>query len=51
MPLERPDFDQLAESDLEELVTAGVAGGPRIDYKRDPYGLRVALASLDATMA
>jgi hypothetical protein len=38
MPIERPDFSQVSEADLEELITAQVPEGPRIEYKRDTYG-------------
>lgn len=38
MPIERPDFDQITEADLDELVAALVPEGPRIEYKRDTYG-------------
>jgi hypothetical protein len=38
MPIERPDFDQITEADLEELLAAQVPEGPRIEYKRDTFG-------------
>lgn len=38
MPIERPDFDNLAEADLDELIYAQVPEGQRIEYKRDTYG-------------
>ena len=38
MPIDRLDFENLAESDLTELHTAQVPEGLRIDYKRDLYG-------------
>lgn len=38
MPVDRPDFDAVAERDLQELLTAQVPEGLRWDYKRDLYG-------------
>jgi len=38
MPVDRHDFDNLSEPDIQELVTAGVTEGLRIEYKRDLYG-------------
>lgn len=38
MPIDRLDFDNLAENDLVELVDTQVPEGLRIDYKRDTYG-------------
>lgn len=38
MPIDRLDFENLAESDLTELYTAQVPEGLRIEYKRDLYG-------------
>ena len=38
MPIDRLDFENLAENDLAELLVAQVPEGLRIDYKRDLYG-------------
>jgi Putative DNA-binding domain len=38
MPIDRLDFDNLAENDISELVAAQVPEGLRIDYKKDLYG-------------
>lgn len=38
MAIDRLDFDNLDEADLQELVTNQVPEGLRIEYKRDPYG-------------
>jgi hypothetical protein len=38
MPVELANFDQITDVDLDELVTAQVPEGPRIEYKRDTYG-------------
>ena len=38
MPLDRPNFDEISEADLDELIEAGVPEGLVIEYKRDPYG-------------
>ena len=38
MPIDRHDFNSLTEPDIQELVTAGVPEGLRIEYKRDLYG-------------
>ena len=38
MAVDRLDFDNLGESDLNELITAKVPEGIRIEYKRDLYG-------------
>lgn len=38
MTIDRLDFDNLAESDLCELLAGQVPEGLRIDYKRDLYG-------------
>lgn len=38
MSLERPDFDNLAEADLAELLAIKVPESIRLDYKRDMYG-------------
>ena len=38
MSIERLDFDNLTEDDLNELFTGQVPEGLGIDYKRDLYG-------------
>jgi hypothetical protein len=38
MPIDRLDFDNLAETDLTELFVSQVPEGLRIDYKRELYG-------------
>ncbi|PJB31857.1 MAG: hypothetical protein CO109_07690 [Deltaproteobacteria bacterium CG_4_9_14_3_um_filter_65_9] len=38
MSIERLDFDNIDERDVEELVSLQVPEGLRIDYKRDIYG-------------
>lgn len=38
MSIDRPDFDNLGEADIQELVTAGVPEGLRFEYKRELYG-------------
>jgi hypothetical protein len=38
MPIDRFDFDNLGENDLNELLASQVPEGLRIDYKRDLYG-------------
>jgi len=38
MPIDRLDFDNLGENDLNELIAAQVPEGLQIDYKRDLYG-------------
>lgn len=38
MAIDRLDFDNLGEADLQELVANQVPEGLRIEYKRDPYG-------------
>lgn len=38
MSIERDDFDALTEDDLQELVTAQVPEGLRLDYKATTYG-------------
>lgn len=38
MPIDRPDFDNLEEADIQELVAARVPEGARIEYKRETYG-------------
>jgi len=38
MPIDRLDFDNLAENDLTELLAGQVPEGLRIEYKRDLYG-------------
>lgn len=38
LPIDRLDFDNLSEMDLEELIVDQVPEGLRIDYKRDLYG-------------
>jgi hypothetical protein len=35
MPIDRFDFDNLAEKDLNELLAGQVPEGLRIDYKRE----------------
>ena len=38
MSIDRGDFDAVSEQDLQELVTAQVPEGLRIDYKLETYG-------------
>ena len=38
MPIDRLDFDNVEEADLDELFTTQVPEGLRIEYKREPYG-------------
>ena len=38
MSIDRGDFDAVTEQDLQELVTAQVPEGLRIEYKREIYG-------------
>jgi hypothetical protein len=38
MSIDRVDFEAITEADLQELVTAGVPEGLRIEYKRETYG-------------
>jgi predicted HTH transcriptional regulator len=38
MAIERIDFENLSEADVQELVDAQVPEGLRIEYKRDLYG-------------
>ena len=38
MSIDRGDFDAVTEQDLQELVTAQVPEGLRIEYKRETYG-------------
>lgn len=39
MPISRPDFDRIDESDLQELRTNEVAEGIAVEYKRETYTL------------
>ncbi len=38
MPIDRNDFENIGESDIQELCTGGVPEGLRIEYKREIYG-------------
>ena len=38
MPIDRIDFENASEADLQELVAAQVPEGLGIEYKREPYG-------------
>ncbi len=38
MPIERINFDDVTETDLQELLDGEVQEGIRIEYKRDAYG-------------
>ena len=38
MSIARTNFDDISESDLNDLIQAGVPEGLVIEYKRDPYG-------------
>jgi hypothetical protein len=38
MAIDRLDFDNLGEADLQELLANQVSEGLRIEYKREPYG-------------
>jgi hypothetical protein len=38
MAIDRTDFENLSEPDLQELVATQVPEGLRIEYKREPYG-------------
>ena len=38
MPIDRTNFDEVSEADLEELILAAVPEGQAIEYKREPYG-------------
>jgi hypothetical protein len=38
MPITRPDFDDVAESDISELVTAGTTEGIALEFKETSYG-------------
>src|SRR6266481_5134529 len=39
MSIARSNFDDISESDLNDLIQAGVPEGLAIDYKRDAYGM------------
>lgn len=38
MPIDRNDYENLSEIDIQDLVTGGVPEGLRIEYKRELYG-------------
>jgi hypothetical protein len=38
MSIQRANFDDISETDLDDLIQAGVPEGLLLDYKRDPYG-------------
>jgi len=38
MPIERTNFDEIEEADLQELIEGKIPEGTRIDFKRDVYG-------------
>lgn len=38
MPIDRIDFENVGEADLQELVATQVPEGLRLEYKREPYG-------------
>ena len=38
MPIDRNDFENIGEPDIQELLSGGVPEGLRIEYKREIYG-------------
>lgn len=38
MPIDRQNFDELTEADLQSLAAAGTPESLTLEYKRDPYG-------------
>jgi len=38
MTIDRSDFENLSEQNLQDLVSAGVPENRRLEYKRDTYG-------------
>ena len=38
MPIERTNFEDIDEKDLQDLLDAGVPEGLKFDYKREVYG-------------
>lgn len=38
MPLDRPDLDEVTQSDIDELIANSVSEGYRLEFKRQPYG-------------